>query len=91
MLQAKLFKKQDAFSSKITVPPSPFSRSRFRKIILGDQQITLLCDTRRIAKPRADHVQRELALQFCLSAGSPLLKLHCMEQSWPTRDSCAAQ
>ncbi len=34
------------------------------KIVFGDQQVTLLGDTRRVAKPRADHVQRELALEF---------------------------
>jgi len=59
---------------------------RSRKIILSYQQITLLCDTRRVAEPRADHGKRELALQFCLSF-SP----HRVEQSWPTRDPGAAQ
>ena len=56
------------------------------EIILGNQQVTLLCDPWRIAKPRADDVDRELALEFCLPASS-----HRMEQSWPTRDSGAAQ
>jgi hypothetical protein len=35
-----------------------------------------LCDPWRITKPTADPVQGELALQFCLSAGTPLLKLY---------------
>jgi hypothetical protein len=34
------------------------------KIILGDQQVTLLGDAGRVAQPRADDMQRELALQF---------------------------
>jgi hypothetical protein len=37
--------------------------SRPGKIILGDQQVTLLGDPWRVAKPRADHVQWELALE----------------------------
>jgi hypothetical protein len=49
------------------------------KIIFGDQQITLLCDAWRVAEPGAYHVKRELALEFCLSAGSPLLKLYRIE------------
>ncbi|MFN6401845.1 MAG: hypothetical protein ACK449_18300, partial [Planctomycetota bacterium] len=32
-------------------------------------------------------MQRELALQFRLSAGPPLLKPYIAEQSWPTRDA----
>jgi len=54
------------------------------KIFLSNQQVTLLCDAWRVAKPGADHVQRELALEFCLSASS-----HRMEQSWPTRNAGA--
>ncbi len=56
--------------------------SRLRKIILSNQQITLLCDPWRVAKPTANHMQRELALQFRLPAGP-----HRMKQSWPTRDA----
>jgi len=51
-----------------------------------DQQVTLLCDAWRVAKPGADHVQWELTLEFCLPASS-----HRMEQSWPTRNTGAAQ
>ena len=54
--------------------------SRLGKILLGDQQVTLLCDPWRVAKPGEDDVQREFALEFGLSAGP-----HRMEQSWPTR------
>ena len=35
-------------------------------------------------------MQWELVLEFCLPAGSPLLELYRVEQSWPTRDSGAA-
>jgi hypothetical protein len=35
-----------------------------RKIIFCDPQVAPFFDTRRVAKPRADHVQRELALEF---------------------------
>ena len=59
---------------------------RLGKIILGDQQVTLLCDPWRVAKPRADDVEWELALQFGLPNGPPLLKLNRVEQSWPTRN-----
>lgn len=59
---------------------------RLGKIIFGDQQVALLSDTWRVAKRRSDHMQRELALQLCLSAGP-----HRMEQSWPARDAGAAQ
>jgi len=52
---------------------------RLGKIILGDQQVTLLGNTWRVAEPRADHVQWELALEFCLQAGSPLLKPYRIE------------
>ena len=34
------------------------------KIILGNQQIALLGNPRRVAQPRANHVQGELTLQF---------------------------
>ena len=61
------------------------------EIIFGDQQVALLSDPRRVAKPRANHMQRELALQFLLPAGPPLLKLYGVEQSWPTRDAREAQ
>jgi hypothetical protein len=61
------------------------------KIILGNQQIALLCDPWRITKPTADPVQGELSLQFGLSAGTPLLKFHTVEQSWPTREAGAAK
>jgi hypothetical protein len=60
--------------------------SRLGEIILGNQQITLLSDAWRVAKPGADYVQWELALEFCLPASS-----HRMEQSWPTRDAGTAQ
>ncbi|MFM7976453.1 MAG: hypothetical protein ACKO8U_15365, partial [Pirellula sp.] len=40
------------------------------KIIFGDQQVTLLGDPRRVAKPGANHMKWELALQFRLPAGS---------------------
>ena len=59
---------------------------RLGKIILGNQQVTLLCDARRVAKPGTDHVQWELALEFRLPACT-----HRVEQSWPTRDSGASQ
>ena len=59
---------------------------RSSKIVLGNQQITLLSDAWRVTKPRTDYVQWELTLEFRLSA-SP----HRMEQSWPTRDARAAQ
>ena len=59
---------------------------RFCKIILGNEQITLLGDAWRIAKPGANYMQGELALEFGLSAGP-----HRVEQSWPTRDSGAAK
>jgi hypothetical protein len=61
------------------------------KITFGDQQVTLLGNARRVAKPRANHMQRELTLQFRLPAGPPLLKRNRMEQSWPTRDAGASQ
>jgi hypothetical protein len=54
---------------------------RFRKIILSNQQVTLLSNAWRVAKPGANHMQWELALEFCLSAGP-----HRVEQSRPTRD-----
>mgnify|MGYP003341451441 CR=1 FL=1 len=60
--------------------------SRLCKIILGHQQITLLRNPWRVAKPRANHVQRELALELGLSA-----RPHRVEQSWPTRDAGASQ
>jgi hypothetical protein len=41
----------------------PLHPSRLGKIILGDQQVTLLGDTWRVAKPRANDAQRELALE----------------------------
>ena len=65
--------------------------SRLGKILLGDQQVTLLCDPWRVAKPRTNHLKWELALQFLLPAGPPLLKLYGVEQSWPTRDAREAQ
>jgi hypothetical protein len=61
------------------------------KIILSKQPINLLQDSWRVAKPRAHHMQRKIPLQFGLPAGPPLFKLYRMEQSWPTRDSGAAQ
>ncbi len=54
---------------------------RLGKIILGLQQIALLRDPWRVATSGADDVQRELVLQFRLSA-CPLR----MEQSRPTQD-----
>jgi hypothetical protein len=48
--------------------------SRPGKIIRGNQQVTLLGDPRRVAKPGTDDVQRELALEFRLPAGPPLSK-----------------
>jgi hypothetical protein len=67
------------------------SAGRLGKIVFGDQQVTLLGNARRIAKPRANHMRRELTLQFRLPAGPPLLKRNRMEQSWPTRDAGASQ
>ncbi|MFM2094691.1 MAG: hypothetical protein RIS70_1815 [Planctomycetota bacterium] len=60
--------------------------SRSREILLGNQQVTLLRDPRRVTKPGADDVQWELALEFRL-ATCP----HRMEQSRPTRDASAAK
>ena len=48
---------------------------RLGKIILGDQQVTLLGDAWRVAKPGANYVQQKHVLQFGMSAGPPLLKL----------------
>jgi len=59
---------------------------RLGKIILGNQQVTLLGDPRRVAQPGTDHVQWEFTLQFRLPAGS-----HRVEQSGPTRDAGATQ
>jgi hypothetical protein len=56
------------------------------KVVLGNQQIALLCDAWRVAKPRSDDMQRELALEFRLSASA-----HRMEKSWPTRNAGAAK
>jgi hypothetical protein len=48
----------------------PRHTGRSCKIILSSQQATLLCDTRRVAKPGTDDVQRELALEVrLLSSG----------------------
>jgi hypothetical protein len=43
-LLAILFKNPNAFSLKITPPPTPSPAGRSRKIILSHQQITLLSD-----------------------------------------------
>ena len=59
---------------------------RLRKIFLGHQQVTMLGDPWLVAKPRANHMQWEFALEFFLPAGP-----HRMEQSWPTRDAGAAK
>ena len=59
----------------------PPHTGRLGKVILGHEQVTLLGDAQRVAKPGADHVRRELALEFRLSAGSPLLKPYSAEQS----------
>ncbi|MCY2997238.1 MAG: hypothetical protein NT168_03935 [Planctomycetota bacterium] len=48
------------------------------EIIFGDQQVALLSDPRRVTKPGADHMQRELALQFRLPAGLRLLPWRLM-------------
>jgi hypothetical protein len=40
------------------------------KVIFGNQQVTLLGDPWRVAKPRANHMQWELALEVrLLSSG----------------------
>ena len=36
-------------------------------------------------------MQRELVLEFCLPAGSPLLKRNKVEQTGPTRNAGARQ
>ncbi len=54
------------------------------EVILSNQQVALLSDPWRIAQPRANHVNWELSLEFCLSASS-----HRVEQSWPTRNTGA--
>ena len=70
-------------------PPSAINlryAGRSRKILIGNQQVTLLGDAWRVAKPRANHLEREFALQFRLPAGT-----HRVEQRWPTRDAGATQ
>ena len=86
------------FPGTLPTPPndSPlhhhlFRPNRSRKIILSHQHVTLLGDPWWITKPRTNHMQRELALQFRLPDSSPLLKRYRVEQSWPTRDAGAAK
>jgi hypothetical protein len=67
----------------------PLRPSRLGKIVLSNQQVALLGDPWRVAKPGANHVQRELVLEFCLPAGSPLLKRNRVEQSGPTLNAGA--
>ena len=47
---------------------------RLGKIILGIQQVSLLGDAWRVAKPGANYVQQKHALQLRLSAGAPRFK-----------------
>jgi hypothetical protein len=73
-------------------PPVTFATpAALEKSSSVNQQVTLLGNARRVAKPRANHMQWELTLQFGLPAGPPLLKLYGVEQSWPTRDAREAQ